>query len=52
MRSQITLSSPDGEARADAFGPELVARSDDAWRMWSKCGAIYLQHVRVYGKGT
>ena len=35
-----------GEARADAFGPELVARSDDAWRMRSNAmPSIYNMRV-------
>jgi len=35
-----------GEARADAFGPELVVRSDDAWRMRSNAvPSIYNMRV-------
>jgi len=44
--SLLGLGDGIGEARADAFGPELVARSDDAWRMRSNAmPSIYNMHM-------
>jgi len=39
-----------GEAQADAVGPELVARSDDAGETRWYCGEMYLQTgMPIYG---
>ena len=46
-KSEVIYNSGGEEARADAVSPELVARSDDAWRMrLNAMPSIY--NMRVY----
>ena len=48
VEERITLSSPDGEARAVADGPELVARSDECEGIRMNAIVVLATNTRVY----